>query len=51
MSGCSDYPTAQTAKTFKLDAETTNEVVTLQQDRTNPASDGNHKENNVGYRK
>lgn len=43
MSSCSDYPTAQTAKTFKLDAETTNEVVTLQQDRTNPASDGKTK--------
>ena len=40
---CSDYPTAQTAKTFKLDAETTNQVVTLEQDRTNPASDGKTK--------
>lgn len=43
MSDCSDYPTASTAKTFKLDAETTNEVVTLQQDRTPPASDGKTK--------
>ncbi|CAH9016519.1 putative right-handed parallel beta-helix repeat-containing protein [Vibrio phage 242E40-1] len=40
---CSDYPTAQTAKTFKLDAETTNEVVTLEQDRTSAASDGKTK--------
>ena len=43
MSGCSDYPTAQTAKTFNQDAVTINEVVTLQQDRTNPASDGKTK--------
>ena len=40
---CSDYPTAQTAKTFKLDAETTNDVVTLEQDRTSAASDGKTK--------
>ena len=40
---CSDYPTAQTAKAFKLDAETTNEVVTLGQDRTSAASDGKTK--------
>ena len=43
MSDCSDYPTAATAKTFKLDAETTNEVVTLEQDRTSAASDGKTK--------
>lgn len=40
---CEDYPTAATAKTFKLDAETTNEVVTLDQDRTSAASDGKTK--------
>lgn len=40
---CSNYPTAQTANTFKLDAITENERVTLNQDRTNPASDGNTK--------
>ncbi|AUR99414.1 hypothetical protein NVP1265O_35 [Vibrio phage 1.265.O._10N.286.52.F6] len=40
---CEDYPTAQTAKTFKLDAETVNEVVTLEQDRTSEASDGKTK--------
>ncbi|AUR89966.1 hypothetical protein NVP1135O_37 [Vibrio phage 1.135.O._10N.222.54.B6] len=40
---CSDYPTAQTAKTFNLDAITENERVTLEQDRTNPASDGKTK--------
>lgn len=40
---CEDYPTAATAKTFKLDAETTNEVVTRQQDRTSAASDGKTK--------
>ena len=40
---CSDYPTSATAKTFKLDAETTNEVVTISQDRTAPASDGKTK--------
>ncbi|AGN51399.1 hypothetical protein VPJG_00035 [Vibrio phage jenny 12G5] len=43
MSSCSDYPTAQTAKTFNLDAITENERVTLEQDRTNPASDGKTK--------
>ena len=43
MSSCSDYPTAQTAKTFKLDAETLNEVVTSTEQLTNPASDGNQK--------
>ncbi|AUR91921.1 hypothetical protein NVP1167O_25 [Vibrio phage 1.167.O._10N.261.51.F2] len=40
---CSDYPTQQTAKTFKLDAETVNEVVTSSDDRTSPASDGETK--------
>ena len=40
---CSDYPTAQTAKTFKLDAETLNEVVTSTSDLTSPASDGKQK--------
>ncbi|AUR84920.1 hypothetical protein NVP1064O_22 [Vibrio phage 1.064.O._10N.261.52.E2] len=40
---CSDFPTIQTAKTFKLDAETQNEVVTSDNDRTNPASDGKTK--------
>ncbi|AUR92880.1 pectin lyase fold/virulence factor [Vibrio phage 1.178.O._10N.286.45.E12] len=40
---CEDYPTAQTAKTFKLDAETVNEVVTLEQDRTSEAGDGKTK--------
>ena len=43
MSDCSDYPTAATAKTFKLDAGTVNEVVTLEQDRTSEASDGKTK--------
>ncbi|AUR89693.1 pectin lyase fold protein [Vibrio phage 1.131.O._10N.222.49.A8] len=40
---CSDFPTIQTAKTFKLDAETQNEVVTSSDDRTPPASDGKTK--------
>ncbi|AUR97459.1 pectin lyase fold/virulence factor [Vibrio phage 1.239.O._10N.261.52.F6] len=40
---CSDFPTIQTAKTFKLDAETQNEVVTSDNDRTSPASDGKTK--------
>ena len=40
---CDGYPTAQTAKTFNQDAITTNEMVTLEQDRTNPASDGKTK--------
>ena len=40
---CEGYPTAQTAKTFNQDAVTINEVVTLEQDRTNAASDGKTK--------
>ncbi|AUR90547.1 coil containing protein [Vibrio phage 1.162.O._10N.261.48.E3] len=40
---CSEFPTIQTAKTFKLDAETQNEVVTSDNDRTSPASDGKTK--------
>ncbi|AUR96835.1 pectin lyase fold protein [Vibrio phage 1.233.A._10N.261.51.E6] len=40
---CSEFPTIQTAKTFKLDAETQNEVVTSENDRTSPASDGKTK--------
>ncbi|AUR91985.1 pectin lyase fold/virulence factor [Vibrio phage 1.168.O._10N.261.52.A10] len=40
---CEDYPTRQTAKTFKIDAETTNEVITLESDRTSEASDGKTK--------
>ncbi|AUR97584.1 coil containing protein [Vibrio phage 1.242.O._10N.261.54.B2] len=40
---CSDFPTIQTAKTFKLDAETQNEVVTSDNDRTSEASDGKTK--------
>ncbi|AUR96551.1 pectin lyase fold/virulence factor [Vibrio phage 1.226.O._10N.261.48.E5] len=45
---CEDYPTKQTAKTFKLDAETVNEVVTSSDDRTNPASDGLTKKTLAG---
>ncbi|AUR91823.1 pectin lyase fold/virulence factor [Vibrio phage 1.165.O._10N.261.51.B7] len=40
---CSEFPTIQTAKTFKLDAETQHEVVTSDNDRTSPASDGKTK--------
>ncbi|AUR89888.1 pectin lyase fold protein [Vibrio phage 1.134.O._10N.222.52.B8] len=40
---CSDYPTQQTAKTFKLDAETQHEVITSENDRTSEASDGKTK--------
>ncbi|AUR89824.1 pectin lyase fold protein [Vibrio phage 1.133.O._10N.222.51.E4] len=45
---CSDFPTIQTAKTFKLDAETVNEVVTSSDDRTQPASDGLTKKTLAG---
>ncbi|AUR91192.1 pectin lyase fold/virulence factor [Vibrio phage 1.228.O._10N.261.49.C1] len=45
---CEDYPTKQTAKTFKLDAETINEVVTSSDDRTPPASDGLTKKTLAG---
>ncbi|AUR99472.1 pectin lyase fold/virulence factor [Vibrio phage 1.266.O._10N.286.52.F9] len=45
---CEDYPTKQTAKTFKLDAETVNEVVTSSDDRTNQASDGLTKKTLAG---
>lgn len=43
MADCSDFPTASTAKTFLLDATTEHERVTLEQDRTPPASDGKTK--------
>lgn len=43
MADCTDFPTPEDAKRFKLDAETINEVVTLEQDRTPSASDGKTK--------
>ncbi|AUR88638.1 pectate lyase superfamily protein [Vibrio phage 1.172.O._10N.261.52.F5] len=48
MADCSSYPTKSTAQTFKLDAETVNEVVTSSDDRTNPASDGLTKKTLAG---
>ncbi|AUR89758.1 pectate lyase superfamily protein [Vibrio phage 1.132.O._10N.222.49.F8] len=48
---CSDFPTIQTAKTYKLDAETTNEVITLESDRTSEASDGKTKKTFWGIEK
>ncbi|AUR97522.1 hypothetical protein NVP1240O_22 [Vibrio phage 1.240.O._10N.261.52.F8] len=49
MADCSSYPTKATAQTFKLDAETQNEVVTSENDRTNPASDGKTKLTYKGF--
>ncbi|AUR88149.1 pectin lyase fold/virulence factor [Vibrio phage 1.110.O._10N.261.52.C1] len=48
MADCSSYPTKSTAETFKLDAETVNEVVTSSDDRTPPASDGLTKKTLAG---
>ncbi|AUR93913.1 pectin lyase fold/virulence factor [Vibrio phage 1.189.C._10N.286.51.B5] len=48
---CEDFPTIQTAKTYKLDAETTNEVITLDSDRTSEASDGKTKKTFWGIEK
>ncbi|AUR90610.1 pectin lyase fold protein [Vibrio phage 1.148.O._10N.286.54.A10] len=48
MTDCSSYPTKSTAETFKLDAETVNEVVTSSDDRTQPASDGLTKKTLTG---
>ncbi|AUR92724.1 endosialidase [Vibrio phage 1.176.O._10N.261.55.F5] len=48
MTDCSSYPTKSTAQTFKLDAETVNEVVTSSDDRTPPASDGLTKKTLAG---
>ncbi|AUR86111.1 coil containing protein [Vibrio phage 1.082.O._10N.261.49.E4] len=48
MADCSSYPTKSTAQTFKLDAEAVNEVVTSDNDRTSPASDGLTKKTLAG---